>query len=174
MVSDQRKFRPEFLATAVLIVIGIVMLAVIQLPAVRDSQFAALTGGSGSPITPMSSGSVEEDTVRHLSMAMVIYASDYDDNLPPDFADTVALQDALQPYHSSSWSVGSASVELNPRLAGENLTMFQNPLEVPLLWIDGSSTGSDFIVGMADGTIRSMTKAELDDYKLMPYDGSSR
>lgn len=170
--SRQHRFLADYGAAALLVALGFALIVVFQIPALRNSQLAALSGGSSS--IPIATAVTESDAIRQISMAMMIYAADYDDSLPPDFANQVALESALKPYHSTSWSVGNATVKVNTRLAGEKLGQFNRPNEVPLLWIDGKSTGSDFIVGMADGSVTTMTKAQLNQSKTMRYDGSNR
>lgn len=106
------------------------------------------------------------DAMRHmrqLATAMMMYAQDYDEVLPP-MRDSGKLKEVLLPYVKTEEVFRSPATgqpfRSNPRLSGRKLSSLGNPASVVMLYSAAPEPDGTRLIARADGSVRAISAEE--------------
>jgi prepilin-type processing-associated H-X9-DG protein len=145
--------------------LGVVALTVAVL--VLGAYFAfGLKGNGAGPFRSRPAGSARFSSsisnAKQVALGLLIYASDYDDRLPPDMGNPASVEKVVDPYLRNATVWRSANPRGSRFLPNENLSLVPgteivDPAGDPMLFESKEWTDGRRIIGYADGHVKAVT-----------------
>lgn len=127
------------------------------------------SSGGGSAGTGGGEGAATLSNVKQISLALMMYSSDYDDEIPY-VQSTKGAFEVIYPYMKNkditkSLNPAGAKFLLNMAVAGVNMTSIESPAETVLFYEDKPWPDGTRVVSFTDGHAKRLSPEEWERYK---------